>query len=155
MSGRGSLTTSGSEGSCGSGRRKEPADAGARARIGYLAAAWRRLEVVRVWAAVHSTWNCGGSSEAVELLGGGGAEQMGYCSGSRVADMCMHAVDVCTACQHLGRQVLSRHSLRMSVDWCQPVPIESECSVVGFSSVSVRHELVLLRYDVLSSHIDV
>ena len=32
---------------------------------------WRRLEVVRVWAAVHSTWNCGGSSEALELLGEG------------------------------------------------------------------------------------
>ena len=77
---------------------------------GSLGAAWRRLEVVRLWAAVHSTWNCGGSSEALELSGGGRAEQTHCCSGSRVAELCMHGVDVCTACQHLGRRVLGRHS---------------------------------------------
>ena len=110
VSGRDSSVKMGSEGSHGSRWREEPADGGARARMGYLGAAWRRLEVVRLWAAVHSTWNCGGSSEAVELSGGGRAEQMHCCSGSRVADMCMHVVDVCTACQHLGRRVLGRHS---------------------------------------------
>ena len=114
VSGRATSSKMGSEGRHGERWRKEPRVGGARARIGYLAAAWRLLEVVRVWAAVHSTWNCGGRSEALELSGGGRAEQMGCCSRSRLADMCMHVVDVCTACQHLGRRVLGRHSLSTS-----------------------------------------
>ena len=110
VSGRASSSKMGSEGGHGSRWREEPADGGARARMGFLGAAWRRLEVVRLWATVHSTWNCGGSSEALELSGGGRAEQTHCCSGSRVAELCMHGVDVCTACQHLGRRVLGRHS---------------------------------------------
>ena len=155
MSGRDSLTTSGSEGSCGSGGRKEPRVGGALARSWCFEAAEQLMEVVIEQAAAHSISNDNGRSEALELSAGERAGQMCCLSGSKLADMCMHAVDVCTACQHLGRQVLGRHSLSMSVHWCQPLPIGTECFVAGITSVSVRHELVLLRYDVFSSHIDV
>ena len=96
MSGRDSLTTSGSEGSCGSGRRKEPRVGGALARSWCFEAAEQLMEVVIKQAAAHSISNDNGRSEALELSAGERAGQMCCLSGSKLADMCMHAVDVCT-----------------------------------------------------------
>ena len=96
MSGRDALTTSGSEGSCGSGGRKEPRVGGALALAWLFAAAGQLMEAVIEQAAAHSISNDNGRSEALELSAGERAGQMCCFSGSKLSDMCMHAVDVCT-----------------------------------------------------------
>ena len=60
-----------------------------------FAAAGQLMEAVIEQAAAHSISNDNGRSEALELSAGERAGQMCCFSGSKLADMCMHAVDVC------------------------------------------------------------